>query len=947
MPTPMKFGTTLTITGYTATDYALMVRSAKSLGMSAIRIDVTFKTAAPLGGTKDQAYWDALLAAGSLTSGLDWTAADAAVNAIYDGGLEPHILLAYGTDWLPRPITVVGGAAKDTENSTNLNKFAKAFGLFCYAVADRYKTKCANYEIWNEPSLFTSGSSQGFWDWSDVGFRQVLAEAAYQVHRGDSACKVSFDVHNPDKLANYGAGATSIFAGRMLKIDDGGGDNKYTLQYDSSKTNIRPIDYVDAVYAHAYPDRGNDTPENMFDWTKVPPDDLWRRLVPFNQWLLSVWGPGTTGNGQTGAGQNVATRGTKRFGVNEVGWYSRPRWVTTTLAGNWVTPRKQAAMAARAMLLAMPHAATANATGLLDYYMTYNLADLAASTTITDADKEFNYGLFEYKIDNNAAANLSTSGELLKEKPAATVLRNLWAMLGQADYTAAQNQLISSRRVFVQRYVNSTSGMRFWAVWSPDNAAPVGDVSTSVVTTVSLPVDASTAYQYNLEDSTFAELTISSGAVSLSNIGEMPILVVERNGGRPFVAAISGNTHVTSLPAANVDAIAGGDGIMATNSLYLKGGRSYSFNGGYGWDAPLYKAMANDTQKEDTGAFVEHMTKIVSIEGGNHLGLTSDGTVWYHGPKNGNLWQGRTGSYDNYSGTWGWIQVYKSAGVFITDATDIALVPGTLMYLDSTGQVWYWGGITVTSPPSGTTGVASDYPTKLKKTSTTDFNGVAKIAGGNDFDSPAMYTFAFLMTDGKVYTYGSYRLGQAAIGALGNYWDYMDYPQQARISNTPTYITGAIAIEVNGGNLMVLDTAGKVWVAGNNSEGQLGDSGNTAATGSVLTKVKASGGADLLGITEIAMRMTGNGHNTMFALKNDGNVYAWGCNRGQGLGDGSTLDTTFGVVHATPVVAMHNVPTAVAHLAACGVIGSPQYITAYGGATILRETGGSGSAITL
>ena len=74
-----------------------------------------------------------------------------------------------------------------------------------------------------------------------------------------------------------------------------------------------------------------------------------------------------------------------------------------------------------------------------------------------------------------------------------------------------------------------------------------------------------------------------------------------------------------------------------------------------------------------------------------------------------------------------------------------------------------------------------------------------------------------------------------------------------------------------------------VWAAGNNSNGQLGDTNLTNHSNPV--KVKNADGGTLRNITKVAC---GSGHSTF--LRSDGTVWATGANQDGQIGDGSTID---------------------------------------------------------
>src|ERR1035438_8221940 len=95
---------------------------------------------------------------------------------------------------------------------------------------------------------------------------------------------------------------------------------------------------------------------------------------------------------------------------------------------------------------------------------------------------------------------------------------------------------------------------------------------------------------------------------------------------------------------------------------------------------------------------------------------------------------------------------------------------------------------------------------------------------------------------------------------------------------------------------IILKSDGSVWDWGLNGEGQLG-SGNTIATNPLPIQVLGPGGVGYL--TNVAAIMGGEQHN--FALKADGSVWAWGWNYFGQLGDGSTNWGYSSNFSATPI----------------------------------------------
>ena len=140
----------------------------------------------------------------------------------------------------------------------------------------------------------------------------------------------------------------------------------------------------------------------------------------------------------------------------------------------------------------------------------------------------------------------------------------------------------------------------------------------------------------------------------------------------------------------------------------------------------------------------------------------------------------------------------------------------------------------------------------------------AKIVGGYNH-------FIVLNADGKVYGWGYNGYGQLGLGNTSNY-------------TTPVYLNmdNVIDITARGNCTAVLKKDGTVWMAGYNGNGELGI--NDTSSQSSFVQVKNEDGTGFLtNIKDIE-----SGVNTMYAITNDGEVYAWGYNGYGQMGFGDT-----------------------------------------------------------
>ena len=140
----------------------------------------------------------------------------------------------------------------------------------------------------------------------------------------------------------------------------------------------------------------------------------------------------------------------------------------------------------------------------------------------------------------------------------------------------------------------------------------------------------------------------------------------------------------------------------------------------------------------------------------------------------------------------------------------------------------------------------------------------AKIVGGYNH-------FIVLNADGKVYGWGYNGCGQLGLGNTSNY-------------TTPVYLNmdNVIDITARGNYTAILKKDGTVWMAGYNGNGELGI--NDTSSQSSFVQVKNEDGTGFLtNIKDIE-----SGVNTMYAITNDGEVYAWGYNGYGQMGFGDT-----------------------------------------------------------
>ncbi|MCE9672828.1 RCC1 repeat-containing protein [Myxococcus stipitatus] len=124
-------------------------------------------------------------------------------------------------------------------------------------------------------------------------------------------------------------------------------------------------------------------------------------------------------------------------------------------------------------------------------------------------------------------------------------------------------------------------------------------------------------------------------------------------------------------------------------------------------------------------------------------------------------------------------------------------------------------------------------------------------------------------SNGRVWAWGDNSDGQLGNGSYTG-------------SNTPVQVpglTGVVAVATGGAHSLALRDDGTVWAWGANSSGQLGD-GNTWFGRSTPLPVQ--------GLSRIVAVSAGFAHS--LALRDDGVLFAWGMNNSGQLGDGSTTN---------------------------------------------------------
>ncbi|OQA05721.1 MAG: Regulator of chromosome condensation (RCC1) repeat protein [bacterium ADurb.Bin374] len=146
-----------------------------------------------------------------------------------------------------------------------------------------------------------------------------------------------------------------------------------------------------------------------------------------------------------------------------------------------------------------------------------------------------------------------------------------------------------------------------------------------------------------------------------------------------------------------------------------------------------------------------------------------------------------------------------------------------------------------------------------------------------------------LRSDGTLWAWGSNYYGQIGLGYSGT--TPVTYPTQVLASGPSNFIAiaagGGYYSSYNTGHSLALRNDGTVWAWGCNLWGQLGDN----STGNKYQPVQVMQYPGTASLTDVIAIAAGDGHS--LALKSDGTVWAWGYGNYGQLGDnGATQRTT-------------------------------------------------------
>jgi alpha-tubulin suppressor-like RCC1 family protein len=290
------------------------------------------------------------------------------------------------------------------------------------------------------------------------------------------------------------------------------------------------------------------------------------------------------------------------------------------------------------------------------------------------------------------------------------------------------------------------------------------------------------------------------------------------------------------------------------------------------------------TTSRNTPAPVAGITNVIDVAYGYHAvyALHGDGTVSAWGNNQMGLLGDARYSYHPWP-----VQVSG-----LSNITTLESMPGSPSWYfakASDGTVWTWGhnnyngeyNVRADGSSAGYT-IPGPWPS---------FSATV-IDTASSINSAAGYV---LLQDGTVWSMGYNDYGQLGDGNLshqpephGRY--YQDYSETfVQVSG----LTDIISITAGYRSAYALRRDGTVWAWGSNRLGQLGDGSTSRQTDRYgydfsPTPVQVSGLTNVTSIVTDAIYDS----STVYALRNDGSVWAWGSNRFGQLGDGSTSHQT-------------------------------------------------------
>lgn len=357
------------------------------------------------------------------------------------------------------------------------------------------------------------------------------------------------------------------------------------------------------------------------------------------------------------------------------------------------------------------------------------------------------------------------------------------------------------------------------------------------------------------------------------------------------ITSPASSRYSTSSVISDALTIAGGK----THSVLLKsGGTVWSFGnnatGQLGNNSTTLSGLAVQVQKSATAT--DKLTGCVAVSAGDGFSaaLTSGGSVYTWGSRV----SGRLADTTTVTGTRLFAGLVKrnDTGNSLGGINRIALgatfglakEPAAIEQSGQLGQVWAWGG-------NGSGQLAQGNVTDLtralrvKLSSSLYLEDATDVAGGEAHLAVVRWKDADPDLRGRVYCAGQQqygRLGNNATAAASI--SYAGLVQKS--GGVP--LDEITSVAAGSTHTLALDLNGNVWSWGYNGKGALGN--NSTSDRGYADKVKnPSGTGDLKNIVRIAAGGTGL-FNYSIAVESNGTVYMWGYNANGQLGNGSVTN---------------------------------------------------------